>query len=110
MRKSPVKQIYYYVLCLISLIILLWGVVDVMSASLSLVVNRPSAGMYEALPPEAGMPSGGDIKGVEPSIEDYYQKRMALDRAGDSFARIIVSGFVFGYFSMKLKGLEKEEA
>jgi len=110
MRKSPIKQIYYYVICLVSLIILLWGVVDVISASISLIALKPSAGMYEPLPPEAGMPGGGDIKGVEPSIEDYYQKRMVMDRAGDSFARIIVSGLVFGYFSMKLKGLEKDEA
>lgn len=108
MRKSPIKQIYYYVICLISLIILLWGAVDIISATVGLAVLKPQGGMYEQLPPEGGM-SGGDIKGVEPSVEDYYQKRMVMDRMGDSLARIFVSGAVFAYFSMKLKGLEKEE-
>ena len=108
MRKSPIKQIYYYVVCLVSLVILLWGVVDVLSSTVSLIAFKPSMTSYEPMPSGEGLP-GGDIKGVEPSIEDFYQKRMVLDRVGDSFARILVSGLVFGYFSLKLKGLEKEE-
>ncbi len=108
MNGSSIKQIYYYVLCLISLIILLWGVVDIVSATASMIVLKPSSSSYEPVPPE-GTLSGGDIKGMEPSIEDYYQRRMVFDRMGDSFARILVSGIVFGYFSMKLKSAEKGE-
>lgn len=103
------RKVYSYVVCLVALLILLWGVVDVISASIGMVVLKPSTNAYEPLPPEGSMiPGGGDIKGIEPSIEDYYQRRMVMDRFGDSFARILVSGIVFAYFSLKLKAEDKE--
>ena len=110
MAKLGARKIYCYVLCLIALLILLWGIVDVISASISLITLKPQAISYEPMPPEGTTFPGGEIKGVEPSIEEYYQKRMVLDRIGDSFARILVSGLVFGYFSIKIKNLEKAEA
>ena len=107
MSNSIIKTIYSYVICLIAFVILLWGVVDVLSASISLVTAKAQPVSFENMPPEGGNFPSGDIKGIEPSIEDYYQKRMVLDRVGDSLARILVSGAVFWFFSQKLKSAEK---
>jgi hypothetical protein len=105
-----VKKVYSYVICLVALIILMWGVVDVISASLGYIAFKPQPSSYDMAPPDGAPFPGGEMKGIEPSIEDYYQKRMVLDRIGDSLARIIVSGLVFGYFSLKIKGLEEKGA
>jgi hypothetical protein len=91
---------------LIALVILLWGVVDIVSASASLITAKAQPSGIEMMSPEGGNINAGDIKGIEPSIEDYYQKRMVLDRVGDSLARIVVSGLVFWAFSSKIRSQE----
>ncbi len=106
MSRESVKLIYQYVVCLVALLILMRGVVDIVSASVSLVTEKTQPATFDIVPPEGGNISGGEIKGVEPSIEDYYQKRMVMDRVGDSLARIIVSGLVFWAFSAKIKSQE----
>lgn len=106
MSRETIKLVYQYVVCLIALVILLWGVVDIVSASVSLVTAKTQPATFDIMPPEGGNISGGEIKGVEPSIEDYYQKRMVMDRVGDSIARIVVSGLVFWAFSSKIKSQE----
>jgi len=107
MSDKSIKLIYQYVVCLVALLILLWGVVDIVSASVSLVTAKAQPASFDMMPPDSGNNlTGGDIKGVEPSIEDYYQKRMVMDRVGDSLARILVSGLVFWAFSSKIKSQE----
>jgi len=83
--------------------------VDVISASVSLMGLKPQQPNYEMVPPEGAPFPGGEIKGIEPSIEDYYQKRMVMERLGDSLARIVVAGLVFGYFSLRIKKRESSE-
>jgi hypothetical protein len=110
MPNSGTRKLYCYVVCLIALLILLWGMVDVISASISLTILKPQAPSYEPMTAEGAPFPGGEIKGIEPSIEEFYQRRMIMDRVGDSFARILVSGLVFIYFSVKIKGLESAQA
>jgi len=109
--NSKMRKTYCYVVCLISLVILLWGIVDIISASIGLTILKPaSPASYEMIPNEGAPFPEGELKPMGPSIEEYYQRRMILDRVGDSFARILVSGVVFLYFSVKIKSLEKQEA
>jgi len=107
-ERITVKKIYYYVICAITLFILIWGAVDVISSVLSITVFKgPSVGL-EA--PSAGQSSVGAEKGMsEPFFDEYYQNRMAVDRIGDSVARILVAGAIFIYASLKVKELEGKD-
>ncbi|MFC1560197.1 hypothetical protein ACFLZ2_05530 [Candidatus Margulisiibacteriota bacterium] len=109
LERTSVKKTYYYVICAVMLLILLWGAIDVASSVISYVVFRPPAVELESpTSTKGGMPQ--EVKGsVEPFIDEYYQSRMIFDRLGDSLARLIVAGLVFGYFSYKLKEMEKTE-
>jgi hypothetical protein len=104
-ERFSVKKVYYYVICSITLFILLWGAVDVVSSALSITVFKgPSIGL--------DMPGtqGGDGKSAaEPMMDEYYQGRMAMDKIGDSMARLIVAGCVFLYASSKVRELEGKE-
>ncbi len=102
-----VKKIYYYIICLITLFVLMWGVVDMVSATFSLYLFKSPSVSLESL---GGAGAGGEIKGAEPSIEEYYQRRMVFDRIGDSLARIVVSGLIFVYASWRVRKLERSEA
>ena len=85
----------------------MWGIVDILSATFSLTVFKaPTVGL-ETPSPEGvkGVPEG---KGMEGMLEEYYQRRMLFDRIGDSLARIIISGSLFGYASFKIRTLEKK--
>jgi hypothetical protein len=91
------------------LFILLWGAVDVVSSVLSITVFKgPSIGLD--MPGAQGGGMGGDGKtAAEPMMDEYYQGRMAMDRIGDSAARLIVAGCVFLYASYKVRELEGKE-
>jgi len=108
-ERWTAKKIYYYVICAVTLFVLMWGAVDVVSAVFSMTIFRsPSIGME-------GGPQGGDLgtdaKGAAggATFEDYYQSRMVFDRVGDSLARILVAGGIFLYASLKIKELEGKE-
>ena len=110
-ERWTTKKIYYYVVCAVTLFVLMWGAVDVVSAVFSMTIFRsPSIGMDAQ-----GNPQGGEIAidaknpGAGATFEDYYQSRMIFDRVGDSLARIIVAGGIFLYASLKIKELEGKE-
>jgi hypothetical protein len=105
-ERITVKKLYYYVICGITLFILLWGAVDVVSSVLSLTVFKgPSIGL--------DMPSdsqgGASKNAAEPMMDEYYQGKMAIDKIGDSMARLIVAGCVFLYASSRVRELESKE-
>jgi hypothetical protein len=104
-ERFSVRKVYYYVICAATLFILLWGAVDVVSSVLSITIFKgPSVGL--------DMPSatGGEGKAAaEPMIDEYYQGRMAMDRIGDSSARLIVAGCMFLYASFKVRELEGKD-
>ncbi len=94
--KLDLKKIYYYLVALIAFVVLLWGAIDFVSASTSLVAGN------------IGRPSQTVDKGSEPSIEDYYQARVSQDRIFDSLSRILVSGVVFLFARYKTGKLEEK--
>lgn len=107
-ERNETKKVYYYVICAITLFILMWGLVDMTSAALSVTVFKPAGASLEA----PGTPQAGpDAKagGDQPYFDEYYQGRMAMDRIGDSLARVIIAGAIFLYSSMKIKGMEGKE-
>ena len=96
------KKAYYYIICLISFFVLMWGVVDLLSSSTGLVglqqtTIAPTADQPESLSGEKG----------EQYFDAYYQKKMLYDRFWDSLARIIVTGLIFSYARIKVHQLEK---
>jgi hypothetical protein len=94
------KKIYYYLICLIALFVLFWGVVDLSGAAVGLtMVKGPSLSLDQS------GPMGSD-KASEQYLDWYYQKKMLYDRLSDSLARIIVAGLVFGYSRIKVNELE----
>lgn len=107
-ERNTTKKVYYYVICAITLFILMWGLVDMTSAVMSVTVFKPSAASMD-LP--SGPQGGPDAKagGSEPMFDEYYQGRMAMDRIEDSLARVIVSGIIFLYASFRVKELEGKE-
>jgi hypothetical protein len=107
-ERNTTKKVYYYVICAITLFILMWGFVDMTSAVLSVTIFKPSAGMEAPSGPQAvsdAKAGGGD----QPFFDEYYQGRMAMDRIGDSMARVLVAGIIFIYSSLKIKDLEGKE-
>ncbi len=107
-ERISVKKVYYYVICAVTLFILLWGAVDVVGSVFSLTVFKgPSAGIEMPSAQAGGM---GAEKGVSESmVDEYYQSRMAFDRLGDSAARLLVAGLVFLYSSFRIRELEAKE-
>ncbi len=89
------KKIYYYIIALVSAFILLWGVIDFASASVSFITGK-----HASLPP---VPD----KSYEPALDQYYQQRAAEDRLFDSLSRIIVSGMIFAYARYTINKLER---
>lgn len=86
------KKAYYYIICLITFFVLMWGLVDFASTSVNLVSGR----MLTA-------PQGMD---KEPNLDEYYQRRVTEDRLCDSLARILVSGLIFAYAKFRINKLE----
>lgn len=107
-ERFTIKKIYYYVICALTLFVLLWGAVDVISSMLSMsVFKAPAVGLESPSGSQAG---GGEGKsGNEPFFEEYYQSRMMFDRVGDSVARILVAGCIFLYASYRVKEIEGKE-
>lgn len=107
-ERFTTKKVYYYVVCAVTLFILMWGMVDVVSSILSVTLFKPPSVSLEApaVPPSAVEGKGG---AMEPSFDEYYQGRMALDRIGDSIARIIIAGIIFAYAGYRIRELEGKE-
>ena len=77
------NKAYYYIICLIAVFILLWGAIDLASATTSFFFS-------------------GTLPSPDQQAEMIYQKRVAQDRIFDSLARIIISGAVFVYCRKKI--------
>jgi len=107
-ERLTVKKVYYYVVCAVTLFVLMWGTVDVISSILSITIFKSPSVSLEA---PSGSQSGAEGKGgaAEPFFDEYYQGRMAFDRIGDSVARIIVVGIIFAYAGFRIRELEGKE-
>lgn len=91
------KRVYYYVICLASLLVLLWGTVDLVSISIGFMSARTS---------QPSVPVAIE-KESEQYMDIYYQKRILYDRLSDSLARFIIAGAVFVYSRKKINRLER---
>lgn len=87
------KKAYYYIICLITFFVLMWGLVDFASTSINLVSGRMLT-----------TPQGMD---KEPNLDEYYQRRVTEDRLYDSLARVLVSGLIFAYAKFRINKLER---
>ncbi|OGB89003.1 hypothetical protein A2625_04680 [candidate division WOR-1 bacterium RIFCSPHIGHO2_01_FULL_53_15] len=89
------KKAYYYIICLASLFVLFWGLVDLSGAAVGLAMARPS--IEQPAPPS---PEG------DQSLDLYYQKKILYDRLSDGLARIVIAGLVFAYSRGRVNKLE----
>ena len=106
-ERLTIKKVYYYVVCAVTLFVLMWGTVDIISSILSVTLFKPPSVSLEA---PSGPQAGAEGKGAtEPFFDEYYQGRMAFDRIGDSIARIIVAGIIFAYAGLRIRELEGKE-
>lgn len=109
-ERFTVKKIYYYFVCIITLFVLMWGTVDIISSMLSITIFKPPS---VSLEPSSGPQSAsvGEGKGGAPEsfFDEYYQSRMTFDRIGDSIARILVAGTLFAYAGFRIRELEGKE-
>ncbi len=91
------KKAYYYVICLVALFVLFWGVVDLSGSIIGLSTAKPiGSSLGQSLPPSPES---------DQSLDVYYQKKMLFDRLSDSLARIIIAGLVFTYCRRKVDQL-----
>jgi len=110
-ERLTIKKAYYYVICAITLFILMWGAVDIISSVLSITIFKPPSVSLESPSGSQSGSVGAEGKGgmAEPSFDEYYQSRMTFDRIGDSLARIIVAGVIFAYAGYRIRELEGKE-
>jgi hypothetical protein len=96
-----IRKAYYYIICLASVFVLLWGVIDLSGATLGLATSRmPSLSLEQSAPPSPE-------KEAEPYLEMFYQKKILYDRLWDGLARAVIAGLVFTYSRIKVSRLEK---
>lgn len=97
------KKIYYYVICLVSFFVLMWGVVDLAGSAVGLVGLRENVSSI-SLPPAADQmsPEKGDQL-----FDAYYQQKMLSDRLWDSVARVVLAGAIFAYSRFTVNKLEQ---
>ena len=99
------KKIYYYVICLISFFVMMWGAIDLASSSVGLIslkglnigLSAPQ-GQMESVPSDRG----------DQMFDAFYQKKMLYDRIWDSLARFIIAGAIFAYGRTRVRKLEGE--
>ena len=96
------KKIYYYVICVMTFFVLLWGAIDLASSSIGLINLHRSAQNISLpsdespLPPEKG----------DQTFDFYYQDKMLQDRFWDSLVRVLLSGAIFVYCRYTIEKLE----
>lgn len=110
-EKLTIKKVYYYVVCAVTLFVLMWGAVDVVSSVLSLTIFKsPSLALEVPTGTQGAGAGAAEGQGASgPSFDEYYQGRMSLDRIGDSLARILVAGAIFIYAGYRVRELEGKE-
>lgn len=85
------KKIYYYAIALLAFFILIWGMIDFVSAKITVA---------------SGLTISPD-KSSETQLEEFYQKKVSQDRMADSLARVLVSGIIFAYARFTIVKLER---
>lgn len=110
-ERFTVKKIYYYVVCAVTLFVLMWGAVDVVSSILSATVLKPPSVSLDASSGEQGgaMAGPGGKNMAAPSFDEFYQGQMTMDRMVDSLARLLIAGGLFLYASSKVREIESKE-
>ncbi len=88
------KKLYYFIICLVSLFVLLWGVVDLGSSLAGISTSKVAAPYDQSMVQD---------NASEQSLDVYYQRKMFNDQLAYSLARIIVAGLVFVYSRMKVE-------
>ncbi len=107
-ERNTAKKVYYYVICAVTLFVLMWGLVDVTSSVLSITIFKaPSISLEASSGPQSAAEGKGGVP--EPSFDEYYQGRMVIDRIGDSVARILVAAAIFAYAGYRVRELEGKE-
>ena len=94
------EKIYYYIICLLTFFVLMWGAIDFVSAGITYMTTPPL--------PTATPQSQQSLERAEVNFDAYYQKKVAQDRLADSLARILIAGAVFAFYRFKIKKLEVE--
>lgn len=89
------KKAYYYIICLVALLVLFWGLFDLTGAAVGLTTARPSASIEQPTAPEG-----------DQSLDIYYQKKILYDRLSDGLVRFVIAGLVFAYCRAKVNKLE----
>lgn len=95
---------YYYIICLITLIVLMWGLIDTASAIGNVLIG-PS--LFPGIGAQPGLETG-EMPGRDSGMpfENYYNKRLTFDRLLDSISRIFVSGLIYIYARFRVSKLE----
>ncbi|MBU0687052.1 MAG: hypothetical protein KKB81_04305 [Candidatus Margulisbacteria bacterium] len=106
LEKFAPKKIYYYVICVLAFFVLMWGIIDLTSSSINLLILNPSGQQESSFAPSEGSVEVpiASLKGNP--VEDYYQRRMMMDRFGDSLARVLIAGIIFAYARYAIFKLE----
>lgn len=86
------KKIYYYIICLIAFFVIMWGAIDTLSATISLINVKLT---------QVTLPTTGEIP-----FDQYYQNKMSWDRLFDALSRLLVASVFFAYAKLRLNKLE----
>lgn len=90
-----VKKIYCYAICLICFTLVILGLVDLSSATMSFAINKQEVRI------SSNVQNNPDVMS-----DEFYQKKIFMDRAIDGMAKIIFPGIIFIYFSRKIRKSE----
>jgi hypothetical protein len=99
------QKIYYYVLCVMAFFVLMWGAIDLSSASIGLLTIKPPT---PATASSLDSPPMLENEKGDQFFETYYQKKMLSDRFWDSLARVIIAGGIFAFCRVKVSRLEEK--
>jgi len=94
------EKIYFYIVCLLTFFVLLWGAIDFVSAGITYLTTP-------ALSTTAPQSQQG-LERTEVNFDAYYQRKVAQDRLADSLARILIAGAVFAFCRYKISKMEAE--
>jgi hypothetical protein len=94
-----INKAYQYAACLACLMLMLWGAIDITSGLFSAFTPGPK---YE-MPAFSDQEPAQQARRQEPSIDEYYQKKIVIDRMSEGASKILIPGIVFAYFSLKLR-------
>jgi hypothetical protein len=84
------KKLYYFLIALVALFFLSWGVADICSLAFGTISGR-------LVSASASAPVFSSELGNDPSLDVYYQKKLVYDRLADSLGRVLVAGLIFWY-------------